>query len=106
MALTGRRSPAFWSGADREARCDFADLKGLVEELLEQFGLRGVVFRPRTEAAPLFLESGTITLGGKLVLGELGQLAPTLARQHDLRDAVWLAELNLDVLLARRNAAK
>src|SRR5207237_5617496 len=39
-------------------------------------------------------------------VGELGQLLPSLARQDDLRDAVLLAELNLDVLLARRNPAK
>ena len=33
-------------------------------------------------------------------------MLPPLARQYDLRDAVLLAELNLDMLLARRNTAK
>ena len=47
-----------------------------------------------------------IALGGKLPLGEMGQLSPTLAKRYDLRDAVFLAELNLDQLLARRNPAK
>ena len=37
---------------------------------------------------------------------EFGLLQPSLARQHDLRDAVLLAELNLDLLLARRNPNK
>ena len=41
-----------------------------------------------------------VTLGGKVQLGELGQLLPTLAKQYDLRDAVFLAELRLDELLA------
>src|SRR5438046_3432392 len=54
----------------------------------------------------MFLESATIALGGKLPLGELGQLSPALAKKYDLRDAVLLAELNLDQLIARRNAAK
>jgi phenylalanyl-tRNA synthetase beta chain len=31
---------------------------------------------------------------------------PPLARHYDLRDAVFLAELNLDLLLARRNPSK
>jgi len=31
---------------------------------------------------------------------------PALAKKYDLRDAVLLAELNLDLLLARRNPAK
>jgi phenylalanyl-tRNA synthetase beta chain len=106
IALTGQRATNFWSGAERDAKFDVADLKGLVEELLEQFGVRGVVFARREAATDLFLESATITLGGKLPLGEFGLVSPVLAKKYDLRDAVLLAELNLDQLLARRNAAK
>jgi phenylalanyl-tRNA synthetase beta chain len=43
---------------------------------------------------------------GKLALGEIGQLAPGVQKFYDLRDAVFLAELNFDLLLARRNPAK
>jgi len=68
--------------------------------------VRGVVFARREAATGLFLESATITLGGKLPLGELGLVSPVLAKEYDLRDAVLLAELNLDQLLARRNAGK
>lgn len=106
IALTGQRALSFWSGDDRDAKFDVYDLKGLLEEFLEQFGLRGVGFNRRAESTSLLLESATIALGGKLVLGEMGQLLPTLAKKYDLRDAVFLAELNLDQLLARRNAAK
>jgi phenylalanyl-tRNA synthetase beta chain len=106
IALTGRRAPAFWSGDDRDAKFDAMDLKGLVEDLLEHFGLRGIQFGKRSEPSALFLESAGITLGGKLPLGELGQLLPTLAKKYDLRDAVFLAELRLDELFARRNATK
>jgi phenylalanyl-tRNA synthetase beta chain len=52
----------------------------------------------------LFIESAAVSLGGKVALGEFGQLLPTLAKRYDLRDAVFLAELNLDLLLTRRNA--
>jgi len=106
IALTGLRAPAFWSGDDRDAKFDAMDLKGLVEDLLEHFGLRGIQFGKRIEPSALFLESAGITLGGKLPLGELGQLLPTLAKKYDLRDAVFLAELRLDELFARRNATK
>ncbi len=106
IALTGLRAPAFWSGDDRDAKFDAMDLKGLVEDLLEHFGLRGIQFGKRSEPSALFLESAGITLGGKLPLGELGQLLPTLAKKYDLRDAVFLAELRLDELFARRNATK
>jgi len=105
IALTGRRNASFWSGAEREAKFDTLDLKGLLEEFFEQFGLRGMMFARRAEGTAIFLESATIQLG-KQTLGELGQLSPVLAKKYDLRDSVLLAELNLDLLLARRNPAK
>ncbi|MBM3881251.1 MAG: phenylalanine--tRNA ligase subunit beta, partial [Verrucomicrobia bacterium] len=43
IGLTGLRAPAFWTGPDREARYDLHDLKGLLEEFLERFGVRGAV---------------------------------------------------------------
>jgi phenylalanyl-tRNA synthetase beta chain len=106
IAITGQRDPNFWSGSERDAKFDVYDLKGMVEEFLEQFGLKGVTFAKRTESSALFLESATISLGGRVPLGVLGQLPPGLAKKHDLRDAVFLAELNLDQLIARRNPAK
>ncbi len=106
LAMTGLRDPVFWSGSDRGATCDSADMRGRLEELLEQFGVRGAVFSRRPEATALFLESAVISLGGKLVLGELGQISPRVARQNDLRDPVFLAELDMDQLLARRNVAR
>ena len=71
IALTGQRALSFWSGDDRDAKFDIYDLKGLLEEFLEQFGLRGVGFNRRAESTSLLLESATIALGGKLVLGEM-----------------------------------
>jgi phenylalanyl-tRNA synthetase beta chain len=105
IALTGQRNPLFWSGGEREAKFDVYDLKGVIEEFFEQFGLKGMTYNRRAESTALFLESATIQLG-KQQLGEFGQLLPPLAKKYDLRDAVFLAELNLDLLLARRNPAK
>jgi len=105
IALTGARAPLFWAGEDRDAKFDIYDLKGFVDEFLEQFGARGISFRRRDQSTGLFLESASIHLG-KFQIGEVGQVLPALARQYDLRDAVFLAELSLDVLLARRNSAK
>jgi phenylalanyl-tRNA synthetase beta chain len=105
IALTGQRNTLFWSGDDRDARFDAYDLKGMLEELFEQFGVRGASYARRAESPELFLESASIQLG-KQTLGELGQLSPVLAKKLDLRDAVLLAELNLDLLLARRSAAR
>jgi phenylalanyl-tRNA synthetase beta chain len=106
IAITGPRALPFWSGGERDAKFDAYDLKGIVEEFLEQFGLRGIATGRRADSTALFLESAAVTLGGKLPLGELGQLLPALARKYDLRDAVFLAEFNLDLLISKRNPAK
>jgi phenylalanyl-tRNA synthetase beta chain len=105
IALTGQRNPTFWSGAERDAKFDIYDLKGMLEEFFEQFGLRGLTFTNRTGSTALMLESGTVHLG-KFQIGEMGQLLPALGKRYDLRDAVFLAELSLDLLLARRNTGK
>lgn len=106
LALTGLRHPPFWSGAERQAKFDLFDLKGILEEFLEQFGLRGVTYVRREAPSAFWIESATVSLGGRVALGEMGQLSPVRARQYDLRDTVWLAELDLEQLLARRNVAR
>ncbi len=108
LALNGLRGPLFWTGAEREAAFDIFDLKGLLEEFLSQFGLGGIRFTKRPEYIgpdKLFVESATIHLGNQWA-GNLGQMLPWLAKQHNLRGTVFLAELSLDQLLARRNPAK
>jgi phenylalanyl-tRNA synthetase beta chain len=105
IALTGVRNPLFWSGGDRGATFDLYDLKGILEEFLDQFGVRGFMISRDSAPSGLFFESGSIQLG-KFCLGQLGQLRPNLAKSYDLRDAVFIAEVNLDLLLARRNTTK
>jgi phenylalanyl-tRNA synthetase beta chain len=106
IVITGQRQAPFWSGSERRAAFDIYDLKGLVEEFLDQFGLRGVVYIKRPERTPLFQESAVISLGGKLPLGEMGQVVATVARRYDLKGGVFLGEMSLDQLIARRNLAK
>ncbi len=105
LALTGLRQPNFWSGDGREDKFDVYDLKGLLEEFLAQFGMRGISWSQREGGGSLFLESGTVQLG-KFQIGEFGILLPALARTYDLREQVLLAELNFEQLLSKRNPAK
>ncbi len=107
LLLTGARRARFWSGADREARIDASDLKGVVEELLEHLGVSDVAYRRRTEPTRLLVDSAEITLGGdRQRIGELGQVQPTVAKGYDLREPVFVAELAIDLLLARRNTTR
>ena len=105
IALTGTRDNTFWTRTERDAKLDVYDLKGVLEEFLEQFGLRAVSYGRRAESTALYLESATVHLG-KLTAGDMGQLQPALAKKYDLRDAVLLAELNLDLLLQWRKPSR
>jgi phenylalanyl-tRNA synthetase beta chain len=105
VAITGRRYLPFWYGEDREACADLFDLKGILEEFFDQFGAKGLVFEKQPTGGAFYSEFAHIRWG-KEKAGEAGQLLPALARQYDVRNAVWLAELDLDLLIGRRNRAR
>jgi len=105
LALTGRRAQPFWTGDDREARFDLYDLKGVLDVFCRRFGIKGLVFEKQPSPAQFYAEHAVIKWG-KQSVGVMGQLLPALARAYDLRDAVLLAELNLDLLISRRNPSR
>jgi len=103
LLLTGTRNAAFWQGEN--TKVDVSDLKGVVEGLLESLGVYGVEFVRREEGGLLFLESAELRMG-KQTIGQMGQLLPTLGKGYEAREAVYLAEMNLDALLQRRTTNK
>ena len=105
IALTGRRFASFHEGAERDAVNEFADLKGIIEEFADQFGMRGISYERRDKSGEFFVELGSVKLGNKLV-GTLGQFSPPLARRHDLKHPVFFAEFDLDQALQRRTTRR
>ena len=105
IAMTGARAPGFWLGAEGGGEIDLYDLKGRLEQLLEGIGVRGIQWRAAAEADALFVEEGQFGLG-KQVLGRFGQVQPVSASKLDLKRPVFLAELDLDLLLKRRTSAR
>ncbi|MDD2779887.1 MAG: hypothetical protein PHG93_06670, partial [Candidatus Methanomethylophilaceae archaeon] len=95
----------FWSGAERTEKCDFFDLKGALEVFAERMGLKGFVFTRSEELHPLFVEWGKI-VQGKAELARFGLVSPLLLRKMDMRDPVFLAEWNLDLVQARSNSSR
>jgi phenylalanyl-tRNA synthetase beta chain len=76
LAVTGRRNPHSWETAVREAKMDYFDLKGALEEMAVSLGAPGVAD------------------------AEVKQVSPVQAKKLDLRDAVFVAEMKLEPLLA------
>jgi phenylalanyl-tRNA synthetase beta chain len=107
LAWTGAAVPEHWSRGARET--DFFDLKGVVEHLCAALGAVPRL-EPRDEPSLVAGRSASIlsTSGGQAdtLLGVIGQLAPAAAEARGLpgQDAVFVAELDLDALVATRTA--
>jgi phenylalanyl-tRNA synthetase beta chain len=101
IALSGPRFPA--GLRVDQAPVDFFDLKGMLEQLFEALGARGVRMQPlsasRSGGHPLFHPGqGVEILAGKDVAGWAGLMHPGKAQELKLRSPLWLAELDWDAL--------
>ncbi len=104
LLISGPDPQAHWSG--RREGADFAELKGLVDGLVESLGAPAPTWE--AEGAPGFLhpgQSARLRLGDAAI-GWAGALHPDVAAGFDLRDAACLAELDLAPLLAARAAVR
>ncbi len=102
IAMTGPHAPSGW---DTDARtADYFDLKGVVEMLLADLHLEDVQMTPHEASSdangrvPATIHRLDISVGDCFV-GSIAQVAPDIAEDLDLDDDVFVAELNLDVLV-------
>ena len=99
LALTGKVQEHHW---DQEpAEVDFFDLKGIVENVLESFSIKGVSlkvsnlknFHPGRQA---------IFLADSREIGVIGELHPKILREMGIPQKIYFAELNLHDLFNLR----
>ncbi len=95
LALTGPRRPTSWS--EREEPFDFFDLKGAVEAALSALGLRDVAWRPETHPTLHPGQAAVLEWQGQRV-GIAGQVHPVVAERFELDSAVFVAELDFELL--------
>ena len=94
--LSGLREEESW--AKSKAECDFFDLKGTLEALLEGLGVLGVRFLPDSPIP--FLHPGKtcrVEAGGENV-GIMGEIHPNVNELFDLKEKVFLFELDFQKL--------
>lgn len=101
VLLYGARFDTAWPQA--EGDMDYADLKGVVENLLHYLYLDAPQYA-LDEGHSFLLPCVTITVGGRVV-GFMGRVKPALADEYHARKDVWLAELNLEALRELHDAA-
>ncbi len=97
LGTSGRRRPA--GIHDSERALDFFDLKGDLEGLLEAFEIPELRFEAKPRRYLDAGRSGRLTAGDKTLV-VFGLLSAELAAAYKLRQEVWLAEADLDALLA------
>ncbi|MBE6048316.1 MAG: phenylalanine--tRNA ligase subunit beta [Clostridium sp.] len=86
--------------------CDFLDLKGVVENVLDRLGVAKAKFVRESEN-PTFHpgKTASITLRGKNV-GTFGEIHPDVEENYDLETRCYVAELDLDALYEAANVKR
>ncbi len=103
--MTGRRMPAGW--AWDEAQCDFFDLKGVMEDLLEKLNINASA-RPETPDDPFYLNGASLTISAEdgTILGTAGEINSAVLKAFDISLPVYLFDFSLQALDAVSNPLK
>jgi phenylalanyl-tRNA synthetase beta chain len=96
---TGARYEASWH--DQAAVCDFYDLKGVVEGLLNALQIDGIQFTRLPENECTYTRPGHTAqiLSNDTPLGLVGEIHPEVLENYDLNQSAFLFELNFDHLI-------
>jgi phenylalanyl-tRNA synthetase beta chain len=97
-AISGQKSPLGWNQARGEV--DFFDIKGVLEKILGQLGVKDPVFCSENTETYLHPGKSAQVKSGKQVLGYVGELHPQVQQDFDIDQAVYLFDLDLDKVFA------
>jgi len=96
---TGRRLDTSWYSS--EESCDFYDIKGVTEELLNYLKVEGIVFTQISEELPTYIQKGysaNVLVDG-MTLGVVGELSQDTLLSYGIKQASYFFELNLTQLI-------
>jgi len=94
VLVTGNRTTDNWNTPNTPT--DFFYLKGVVTSLLDKLGIKNVVEKPSTSA---LLGEGIAIGHKKMVFAHMGTVATNLLKQFDIKNEVFFADIDWDVLL-------
>ncbi|HIE26476.1 TPA: phenylalanine--tRNA ligase subunit beta [Candidatus Poribacteria bacterium] len=93
--ISGSMSSGLWNDKTREV--DFFDIKGIVENLFEEFGLVEYEVKPVDHPTLHPNKSAQIRMDGE-ILGIMGEVHPNVLDNYDISQKVYLFELDFDKL--------
>ncbi|MDZ5038321.1 phenylalanine--tRNA ligase subunit beta, partial [Clostridium perfringens] len=86
--------------------CDYLDLKGVVENVIEALGLNKVTFVRETENTSYHPGKTAALMIGKSKAGVLGEVHPDVSENYGVDVNCYLAELDLDILFNNAETTK
>jgi phenylalanyl-tRNA synthetase beta chain len=95
--LTGLREEETWSKPKEE--CDFFDLKGALETLLEGLGVTGYQFLPERDEPFLHPGKACRVEVNKRSVGSMGEAHPDAGAAFEIKQKIFLFELNFQSLV-------
>ena len=102
IAVTGPLLPRSWHDADEPPQFGWTHLKGIIDILVQRLNVPQVRFAAATHAALHPARTAALSVNSE-ALGIAGDVHPQVCERFDLADQpVAMLELNLDLLLARR----
>jgi len=104
-ALTGNMWAKAWNVDKRSLQVDFFLCKGIVENLLDRFGIEDVLFSAAEIPGFHPTRAVTITAGGS-ELGVIGEISAKRAARYDLATRTYAFELNLDELMSKARGVR
>ncbi|EPB8147190.1 phenylalanine--tRNA ligase subunit beta [Clostridium perfringens] len=79
-------------------QCDYFDLKGIVENLLDSLGLKSASFKRMSENPSYHPGKTAELILGRTSLGVLGEIHPDVNENYGVDVPCYVAELDLDVM--------
>ncbi len=96
IAVTGNDATPSWNA--KGAKASFYTLRATVEKLLRRFGIDIYTLRCESSQSDLFSDGIAYTQGPRTVI-EMGIVSPALLRRFDLKQSVYFAKIDFDLIV-------
>ena len=96
ITVTGQDATPSWNV--KGAKSSFYTLRATVEKLLRRFGIDIYTLRSESSKSDLYSDAIVYTQGPKSVI-EMGIVAPAVLSKFDIKQAVYYAEIDFDLIV-------
>jgi phenylalanyl-tRNA synthetase beta chain len=100
IALSGQKNKPHFSIENKEV--DFFDIKGIVEDVIEKVNVENISFTPSNHFNFHPKRQANIIINDNII-GVLGELSFDLLSELDIKQRVYFAEFNLNLLLKHQS---